>query len=345
MRYELLGCAVLAALVGCAADSSTTDDAPKTPDGSFPDDDGDEVVEGAPPGTVAPNAEPGEANESHFVGEEDPVAGVTAGATPCSGKWADGIKTKAGLVGDTSETSGFASSKHYPGWAWMLRDSGRPASLYAAKQTTVGTFPVKEHKVAGATNKDWEDLVYGEEGGAGVLFILDTGAKLIYKVAEPDPNGTADVKVLAKYAYTFPDTATGTCGPTNNSESLFLFPPLTGKLHLVRKKSSPAGVYAFDTLSTSAPTTLKKVGDLKDASCISVASVSADGTLLVTAAHGNMRVRKGTGTLSSLITGPIIYSSTANTGDSVEAGDFYPWGSCNITLAAEGRNTFTFPTK
>ena len=284
------------------------------------------------------SAQDGDSQAGDVGGAE--AASVSAA---CSGKWSDGVKTTAGIP-DLSEASGLASSKAHAGWGWVIRDSGRPASLYAIRANGNGVFTVKEHKVTGqsSSNKDWEDVVYGEENGKGVLYILDTGAKLVYKVAEPEPNGTADASVLAKYSYSFPDSVSGTCGPVNNAESMFLFPPVTGKLHIVRKKSNPAQVYVLDNPAAGSTTALEKVGELKDAGCISVASISHDGTLLVTAAHESTSVRKGTGTLASLLSGPIVFESSVTKGDSVEGGDFFPWGSCGITLVAEGKNTFVF---
>ncbi|WP_394845766.1 hypothetical protein LZC95_53150 [Pendulispora brunnea] len=281
------------------------------------------------------------AGDGSLLGNGDEAADPSATAATCGGKWKEGVKTTGGIP-DLGEASGLASSKDHAGWGWVIRDSGRPSSVYAIKANSNGIFTVKEHKVAGATNKDWEDVVYGEENGKGVLYVLDTAAKLVYKLAEPDPNGSADATVLAKYSYSFPDSASGTCGPTNNAESMFLFPPVTGKLHIVRKKSSPAGVYVLDNPSASATTALKKVGELDNAACISVASISHDGLFMVTAAHESTRVRKGTGSLQSLLSGPIVFESKTSAGDSVEGGDFFPWGSCAITLVAEGKNTFVF---
>ncbi|WP_394825247.1 hypothetical protein [Pendulispora albinea] len=281
--------------------------------------------------------------EDRDVAAMDGAEAPASASAACSGKWSAGVETTAGIP-ELSEASGLASSKAHPGWGWVIRDSGRPASLYAIRANANGVFTVKEHPVVGqgASNRDWEDVVYGEKNGKSVLYILDTGAKLIYEIGEPEPDGTADAEVIAKYNYTFPDSVSGTCGPTNNAEAIFLFPPVTGKLHIVRKKSNPAQVYVLDAPRPGSTTTLAKVGELKDAGCISVASVSHDGTLLVTAAHESMRVRKGTGTLASLLSGAIVYESSAAKGDSVEGGDFFPWGSCGITLVAEGKNTFVF---
>lgn len=240
--------------------------------------------------------------------------------------------------------SGLASSRRYPGWVWGVRDSGNPASLYALRQLdgAPGTFSMTEFRVAGAANRDWEDVVYGQDGGTTVLYVIDEAAKVVYKVAEPDPTRPGRATVLATYRYAFPDASpSGTCGPRDNVEAAFLFPPVTGQLHLVRKMSSPAGVYRFDALSESTTNVARPVGRLPDASCISVAAVSADGRHLVTASHDTLRLRSGDGGLQSLLAGPSRYTAPVKP-DNNEAGSFFPFGSNDFLLGAENRSTWTF---
>ena len=60
-----------------------------------------------------------------------------------------------------------ASSVRRPGVAWMIRDSGNPASLYALRLRD-GKPWVREIKVKDARNQDWEDITYtvGPDGKA-----------------------------------------------------------------------------------------------------------------------------------------------------------------------------------
>lgn len=270
------------------------------------------------------------------------AAASTASGPPSS--WTRQTRHPAGLPAGSGEMSGLASSRQYGGWVWGIRDSGNPASLYALRQLDgqPGQFSMREFPVAGATNRDWEDLVYGQENGKGVLYILDEAAKVVYKVREPDPRGSGVASVLARYHYAFPDASpSGTCGPKDNVEAAFLFPPMAGQLHLVRKMSSPAGVYQFSRLSESRTNVPRLVGQLAAASCISVASVSADGRRLVTASHDWLRLRGGDGGLESLLRGPISYTASV-TPDNNEAGSFFPFGSNDFLLGAENRSTWMF---
>jgi hypothetical protein len=264
-------------------------------------------------------------------------------ATP-GPRWRHRSRQVAGLPPGTGEMSGLAASRRYPGWMWGVRDSGNPASLYAlrAKDDRPGEFDVREFHVPGTRNRDWEDIVYGQDAGGGYLAVVDEAARLIYKVAEPDPSRPGSARLLTSYPYRFPDSSPrGTCGPRDNVEAAFLFPPLTGQLHIVRKASAPAGVYAFHSLSSSKINVPALVGRLPDAGCISVAAVSADGRRLVTASHDTLRVRQGNGDLRSLLVGPVDYTASVKP-DNNEAGTFFPYGGNDFVLGAENRTTWLF---
>ncbi|MDQ3945473.1 MAG: hypothetical protein M3357_10050, partial [Actinomycetota bacterium] len=68
------------------------------------------------------------------------------------------------------------SSPSYPGVAWMIRDSGHPASLYALWFGPDGVADAREIPVSGATNKDWEDITYTTAAdGSGRLWVVESG--------------------------------------------------------------------------------------------------------------------------------------------------------------------------
>jgi hypothetical protein len=258
--------------------------------------------------------------------------------------WQQRSRHVTGLPSGTGEMSGLTASRRYPGWMWGVRDSGNPASLYAlrAKEGRPGEFDVHEFRVPGTRNRDWEDIVYGEDATGGYLAVVDEAARLIHKVAEPDPTRSGSARLLTSYPYRFPDRSpSGTCGPRDNVEAAFLFPPLTGKLHIVRKASAPAAVYAFDSLSSSRTNVPALVGRLPDAGCISVAAVSADGRRLVTASHDTLRVRQGNGDIRSLLGAPVDYATSVKP-DNNEAGTFFPYGANDFVLGAENRTTWLF---
>lgn len=263
---------------------------------------------------------------------------------PSGSGWRHKSRHVRGLPTGTGEMSGLAASRRHRGWMWGVRDSGNPASLYAlrARQGRPGEFEMAEFPVQGAKNRDWEDVVYGEDGTGSFLAVVDAAARVIYKVAEPDPTRPGKARLLAAYKYHFPDSSpAGTCGPSDNVEAAFFFPPKNGRLHLVRKASAPAGVYAFGRLSASGSNVPKLVGRLSHAGCISVAAVSADGRRLVTASHDTLRVRRGGGDLQSLLSGPIDYTASVKP-DNNEAGTFFPHGANDFVLGAENRTTWLF---
>lgn len=224
---------------------------------------------------------------------------------------------------------------------WGLRDSGNPATLYAlSPQREPGRFGVAEFPVEGARNRDWEDLVYGEDPAGQYLLIVDVGAKTVYRVAEPDPAAPGPVGVVATYRYAFPDRGRSSCGPSDNVEAAFLYPALNGLLHIVRKEKSPARVYRFERLSDEVNVPVQ-VGELDD-SCISVMAVSADNAQIVTASHSDLRVRAGkAGDLASFLgASPVMRANISP--DNNEGGDFYPFGSDEILIGAENRTTWRF---
>ena len=55
----------------------------------------------------------------------------------CGSGLAAATKTPGGLPHESGEASGLVTSTRYPGWAWMIRDSSHPASLYALKVSPV----------------------------------------------------------------------------------------------------------------------------------------------------------------------------------------------------------------
>lgn len=93
------------------------------------------------------------------------------------------------------EMSAFVASPTHPGWGWGIRDSGRPASLYAIKPKDGGSAQAREFSAPGLVNRDWEDMAWtpGPAPGTGHLWVLEnvgngwTGNRWIYQFEESDP--------------------------------------------------------------------------------------------------------------------------------------------------------------
>jgi hypothetical protein len=238
-----------------------------------------------------------------------------------------------------AEMSGLVGSTRYPGWAWGVRDSGNPASLYAFRLpgSGGGEVDIFEFPVPGTSNSDWEDVAYTRAGtGPGTLWVLENrgnaflGNRTLYQVAEPDPTQPGPAQLIGRYTIAYPDGQW-------NSETLFVF---DNDLALI-SKTSPARVYRF--LTKPLPLTVNipvLVGALPEVSNPSIGSVSPDGRLLAVASHSTIRVFENRGDLLDLvdlIARPAVFRESMPS-DNREGGAFFPAGSCDIVMVSESKN-------
>ena len=239
----------------------------------------------------------------------------------------------------TGETSGITASSRFPGWGWMIRDSGHPASLYAIRFLPDGRTLLREIRVAGADNTDWEDVVYARNrDGTGRLYIVESGQTgrdhFIYKVPEPDPLGHRSSVGFRRYRYAYPR------GRHFNTEAAFFH---QGRLVLVTK-TSPARVYRFeDRLSERRVNRPRFVGLLRGARTVSVTRVSPDGRVLVAANHNRLYVYRSQtpgADLSQFLARRPDGARSVGNGDNIEAGDFFPFRRCALLLAAESKSIY-----
>jgi hypothetical protein len=262
-----------------------------------------------------------------------PATGDTGG---CSRQWSP-AKLIGRLPGQMGEVSGFVSSPAHPGVAWMIRDSGHAPALYSFRLED-GSARVKSFPIKGAGSRDWEDVAYLKGGdGRGHLWILDNihrhaKVKNLYEVAEPDPSD-GSAKLLHKYQWSFPDGRT-------NAEVLFA---LDGKLHVVNKSGIPA-LYRFESpLSTKGVNKPLYKGKLPTGVALTLASTSADETLLVTSATRSDRVwvQESSNGLQGFLSNRPIYTQKMAPAQR-EGGDFFPYGSCDFILVSEQEGIYRF---
>jgi len=248
------------------------------------------------------------------------------------------IRTPEGLPKESGEASGFASSRQYLGALWMIRDSGHPADLYALRFNPDGVATSRVMPVAGAENRDWEDVTrFDMADGRSALWIVESGQsgsnRFVYEVPEPDPDHDVVARATARYAYAYPDSK-------SNTESAFTY---DNKLVLVTK-SFPARVYRFDKpLSTSGVNVPTLVGELSDSRGVSVAKPSPDRHWLVTATHDTLFLyrNRGSGSLEDFLDREPFHALVFAHDDNVEAGDFDPaFGDCTMIFASEQRNSY-----
>src|SRR5919106_6396851 len=105
----------------------------------------------------------------------------------------------APLARGMGEASGMVAPWQRRGVGWMIRDSGKPASIYSLRIRN-GRPVVREVKVLGAENTDWEDITYSiGKDGRGRLWIIEsmqTGRDpYIYEIVEPDPDKAKTVRL------------------------------------------------------------------------------------------------------------------------------------------------------
>lgn len=263
---------------------------------------------------------------------------VAAQPPPCT---ATPSLVKAGypLPSGTGETSGLAASARYPGWGWMIRDSGHPPSLYAVRFRGRWGHAVREVRVLGADNTDWEDVAYAtNRDGTGRLYVVESGqtgrGRFIYKIPEPDPDGRARVTRSRRYRYAFPG------GRRYNTEAAFFY---KSRLVLVTK-TSPARLYRFEKrLSPRRVNRPRFIGELRGALRVSLTRVSPDGRTLVAANHNRLyvyRAGRDDADLPEFVSRPPVWQGALGAGDNVEAGDFFPAGDCDLVLLAESKRVY-----
>lgn len=224
-----------------------------------------------------------------------------------------------------------AASQKHPGVGWMVRDSGHPASLYAVRIGPQGRATQREVRVRGARNVDWEDVsVVG-----GKLLVVEStqsgSGRFIYEIPEPHPDRRGSARVARRYRWSYPR------GATVNTEASFAF---GGRLALITK-TKPGRLYLFDELRPGVVNVPRLLGSLPGADRVSMARLSPDRRVFVTASHEHLTVWRGyVGDLGDLAGRRPTARRTVSAGDNVEGGDFFPSGSCSLTLLSESKNAY-----
>lgn len=236
-----------------------------------------------------------------------------------------------------AEASGLAASKRYPGVGWVIRDSGHDASIYSFRMA--GNRPVvREIKVLGADNRDWEDITYSVgPDGKGRLWIVESMQSsrdpYIYEVVEPNPHTAETVRLERRHQFQYPGDR------FQNTEASFWY---DGHLVLATK-SSPTRLYRFNSLAGKGILRPQLIGALEGAPRISVLRPSPDHSALVASNHETVWVFTGKGKGSDLA--DFVGKKPASRhksfhNDNVEAGDYFPAGSCRLLMLSEKKNVY-----
>jgi beta-glucanase (GH16 family) len=269
-----------------------------------------------------------------------PPVGPPEDGTPRQGncRFPVRLRSESPLPPGSGEVSGAVASQRLSGVGWFIRDSGNPASLYSFRfDGSGGSARVREVPVTGATNRDWEDLTYAVgPDGRGRLYIIESGQgggdTSIYEVPEPGP-GQLRTAPARRYRYAFPDLG------TTNTESAFM----VGEHLALVTKTSPGRIYRFDTLSESGVNRPRYMGLLADADRVSVVRLSLDRRTMVAASHTQAFVYEGLPPVTPIrgVVGRKPNRITRiDNGTNVEAGDWFPSGSCEMLFLAENRRAY-----
>ncbi len=146
---------------------------------------------------------------------------------------------------DLNEASGLARSNHKSNVYWAVNDDG-PAAIHALDASGANLGLVH---IAGAKNRDWEDIASFTYKGNAYLAVADIGDNdskhpqvSVYVVAEPDPDDKkADIAWRIDYAY--PD------GP-RDAESLAV-DAVGEDIYVLSKRTIPAVLYRLPLFSES----------------------------------------------------------------------------------------------
>ena len=265
------------------------------------------------------------------------------GGRPCGRTWSPAVEIGR-IPGQRKEVSGFVASPRYPGVAWMVRDSGNPAVLYSFelargdRRIRSRAFPVR-----GASNGDWEDVAYTTApDGRGRLWIVDninrhTAPKTLWEVLEPDPDHDTDATVVGRYRWAYPDAP----GGNFDTETGFF----SGGRLVVISKTAPSRVYRFDQpLDPSAVNHPTPVATVPAGAKMTLGSTSAGERLLVTSSTHNQTAwvyanSDGPPDVAGFFDHKPLFSRRL-TRSQREAGDFFPYDSCDIVLLSERQNVW-----
>lgn len=230
---------------------------------------------------------------------------------------------------DIRESSGIVASRQFENVYWTLNDSGNPAVLYATKRN--GEL-IREIKVRGALNFDWEALGVDD---SGQLWIGDIGNNSrmrfdlkVVVVPEPNPFTETEAKVIAKYPYQFPEG-------NFDAEGLFL---VDGIPYIISKEQVGAVLYRFPELKPDTKQVLERVGEFAEANLVTGAGISENGKRLAVCTYNSLWVYHGKAdNLAQMIKGkPWVLQHNF-------LGEAICFEGYNIYLTNESRDIYALP--
>ncbi|HJU46700.1 MAG TPA: hypothetical protein VJ689_01100 [Gaiellaceae bacterium] len=178
-----------------------------------------------------------------------------------------------------SEVSGLVASRTLRGGWWVVNDSGNTPQLHAVDARGRLRASVT---VAGAQNRDWEDLAAGPlPGGRRGLYIADIGDNdlvrddlVVYRVREPGVDARTTARAEA-FPFRYPDGH-------HDAEALAVDPRPNGRISIVTK-GVRAGVYRFPLLLRAGRRVVLqrlrgRVAEIESLALVTGAAVAPDGS-------------------------------------------------------------------
>jgi hypothetical protein len=218
------------------------------------------------------------------------------------------------LTRPISEASGIADSKTLKDHLWVIEDSGNPPRLFLLKHEG---FVTDSFTLAGATNRDWEDVAVGKgpDDALTYLYVGDIGdnngtytSYTIYRAPEPT-TFEDEITGYDSIKFTYPD------GP--HDAEAFMIDDNTKDIFVITKKDNPSKLYRIpypqDTQNMNQAEFVSSLGYTGVVS----ASLSLAGTEIITKTYTqlfyyNRTAKEGLGvTLAKMPTDTLGYQLEA----------------------------------
>lgn len=184
------------------------------------------------------------------------------------------------------EVSGIADSRTIADHLWAQEDSGNPPRIFAIKHEG---FVTDSFMVAGARNRDWEDITVGKGPNEALTYIYvgDIGDNnsqypdyTIYRIPEPTSFANAEITVYDRLKFTYPDGS-------HDAEAL-LVDDATKDIFVITKRDAVSKMYKIPYPQDAQNMNQAVfVADLKYPGVVS-ASLSLSGTEVIVKTYTNL---------------------------------------------------------
>lgn len=264
---------------------------------------------------------------------------ASADSAAAEGAWECRItEPEVALGTHVREASGASLDRRTPGAFWTHGDSGNPPVLYAMG---VHGELLGRTRVAGAQNRDWEDMAIGACPGGTCVYVADIGNNVagemdlvLYRAPVPAATDSA-TRPAEAFRARFP-------GRGRDAEALFVMPQ--GEIYLITKgRTDPVELWRWPTPLRAGRVELERVRELAPrvrqlGDLVTGAGASQDGRWVAVRTYGRLAIYRAADLLGT--GGPAFTMDLAPLGES--------WGEAvaidsdgTLLLVSEGRDRTT----